>query len=201
MKKIRERIIELRKELGFTRTEFAARVGVSASYIHIIETGRQEPTLRVLESIARAFDIPIIYFFEDIDISEKPVEKLVSIPVKGKISEGKSIQWEDSGTITVPQKWAEKNMFFLKYEGSGIKTFDLKNGDFILVSSEDVLRNKDRVIVLFDDTSNFATLSFERGNWLLRPALEGDYTYILESKKFKILKINRIIRLVGKISK
>jgi len=201
MKKIRERIIELRKELGFTRTEFAARVGVSASYIHIIETGRQEPTLRVLESIARAFDIPIIYFFEDIDISEKPVEKLVSIPVKGKISEGKSIQWEDSGTITVPQKWAEKNMFFLKYEGSGIKTFDLKNGDFILVSSEDVLRNKDRVIVLFDDTSNFATLSFERGNWLLRPALEGDYTYILESKKFKILKINRIVRLVGKVSK
>ena len=201
MKKIRERIIELRKELGFTRTEFAARVGVSASYIHIIETGRQEPTLRVLESIARAFDIPIIYFFEDIDISEKPVEKLVSIPVKGKISEGKSIQWEDSGTITVPQKWAEKNMFFLKYEGSGIKTFDLKNGDFILVSSEDVLRNKDRVIVLFDDTSNFATLSFERGNWLLRPALEGDYTYILESKKFKILKINRIVRLVGKIGK
>ncbi|HEA83937.1 MAG TPA: XRE family transcriptional regulator [Thermodesulfobacterium geofontis] len=201
MKKIRERIIELRKELGFTRTEFAARVGVSASYIHIIETGRQEPTLRVLESIARAFDIPIIYFFEDIDISEKPVEKLVSIPVKGKISERKLIQWEDGGTITVPQKWAEKNMFFLKYEGSGIKTFDLKNGDFILVSSEDVLRNKDRVIVLFDDTSSFATLSFERGNWLLRPALEGDYTYILESKKFKILKINRIVRLVGKIGK
>lgn len=201
MRKIRERIIELRKELGFTRTEFAARVGVSASYIHIIETGRQEPTLRVLESIARAFDIPIIYFFEDIDISEKPVEKLVSVPIKGRISEKEAIHWEEGGSITIPQKWAEENMFFLKYQGKGIKSFDLRKGDFILVSQEETLRNKDRVIVLFDNTSSFATLSFERGNWLLRPAVEGDFTYILESRKFKILKINRIVRLVGKVSK
>ena len=157
--------------------------------------------MRVLESIARAFDIPIIYFFEDIDISEKPVEKLVSVPIKGRISEKEAIHWEEGGSITIPQKWAEENMFFLKYQGKGIKSFDLRKGDFILVSQEETLRNKDRVIVLFDSTSSFATLSFERGNWLLRPAVEGDFTYILESRKFKILKINRIVRLVGKISK
>lgn len=195
MGKIREKIIELRKELGFTRTEFAARVGVSASYIHIIETGRQEPTLRVLGSIAKAFDIPIIYFFEDIDISEQPVEKLIFIPIKGRISEREPIQWRDEGNITIPQKWVKSGMFFLKYEGKGIKPFDLKKGDYILVSNEETLRNKDRVIVLFDNTSSFAILSFERGNWILRPAIEGDFAYILESKKFKIFKIHKIVRL------
>ncbi|HQP00141.1 MAG TPA: helix-turn-helix transcriptional regulator, partial [Caldisericia bacterium] len=84
---LRDKIIELREKLGISRTEFAAKIGVSAAYIHILESGKQDVTLRVLESISKSFNIPLSYFFEDFEIEESNVIILSKIPIKAKIDE------------------------------------------------------------------------------------------------------------------
>ncbi len=62
-----ERIRKLRKGLGLTQKEFAGRVvgKVDYTYIGRMERGEQYPSLKMLEKIGKAFDVPLSYFFED----------------------------------------------------------------------------------------------------------------------------------------
>jgi transcriptional regulator with XRE-family HTH domain len=62
-----ERIRKLREGLGLTQKEFAGRVvgKVDYSYIGRMERGEQCPSIKMLEKIGKAFDVPLSYFFED----------------------------------------------------------------------------------------------------------------------------------------
>jgi len=62
-----ERIRKLRKRLGLTQKEFAGRVvgKVDYTYIGRMERGEQYPSIKMLEKIGKAFDVPLSYFFED----------------------------------------------------------------------------------------------------------------------------------------
>ena len=62
-----ERLKKLRKRLGLTQKEFAARVTGKLDYTYIgkIERGHQYPSLKMLERIGQAFSVPFSYFFED----------------------------------------------------------------------------------------------------------------------------------------
>jgi len=62
-----ERIRKLRKRLGLTQKEFAGRVvgKVDYTYIGRMERGEQYPSIKMLEKIGKAFDIPLSYFFQD----------------------------------------------------------------------------------------------------------------------------------------
>ena len=62
-----ERIRKLRKGLGLTQKEFAGRVvgKVDYTYIGRMERGEQYPSIKMLEKIGKAFDVPLSYFFED----------------------------------------------------------------------------------------------------------------------------------------
>lgn len=48
----------LRKEAGYSQEAFADRAGVARSYMSEVEVGRRNPTLRVVERIANALDVP-----------------------------------------------------------------------------------------------------------------------------------------------
>lgn len=56
------------------QSEFANLIGITQTYLSQIETGSKTPTIKVLESISEAFEIPlpIIFWFglEESDISE-----------------------------------------------------------------------------------------------------------------------------------
>ncbi len=62
-----ERIRKLRKRLGLTQKEFAGRVvgKVDYTYIGRMERGEQYPSIKMLEKIGKAFDVPLSYFFQD----------------------------------------------------------------------------------------------------------------------------------------
>ena len=62
-----ERLKKLRKRLGLTQKEFAARAAGKLDYTYIgkIERGHQYPSLKMLERIGQAFSVPLGYFFED----------------------------------------------------------------------------------------------------------------------------------------
>jgi len=62
-----ERIRKLREGLGLTQKEFAGRVvgKIDYTYIGRMERGEQYPSIKMLEKIGKAFDVPLSYFFED----------------------------------------------------------------------------------------------------------------------------------------
>jgi len=53
----------LRKERGWTQDDLAAETKVEQAAISLIENGRANPTLLMLESIARALDVAFIELF------------------------------------------------------------------------------------------------------------------------------------------
>lgn len=193
--RIRERLIELRKRLGLTRTEFAAKIGVSAAYIHILESGKQEITLRVLESISRSFEIPLTYFFEDINLEEETKIELKRLKVNYMINENKELIKGEFGEIHLPKKHVLNRSFIIKYLGENISSMDLEKGDFLIVSKEEELFNQDKLIVQIGKNVKFCTLCIKRGNYILLPQEESDFSFILDENKMNILKINKIVSI------
>ncbi len=55
------RIAALRRQMGLSQQELAARVGVSASAIGMYEQGRREPDCRGLVQLASALDVTTDY--------------------------------------------------------------------------------------------------------------------------------------------
>jgi len=47
----------LRKQAGFTQEAFADTIGLARSYMSGIETGRRNPTLDVVETVAAVLDV------------------------------------------------------------------------------------------------------------------------------------------------
>lgn len=192
---LRERLIHLRKKLGITRTEFAARIGVSTAYIHILESGKQEITLRVLESIVKSFDIPMSYFFEDFEIEETNSINLLRVPISAKIDENLKYIKIFLGEIYLEEKYIKKDISLIKYESSDLENFEIKRNDILLITKFDNLKSGDKLIVMINNYVKFCTLSVSRGNFLLLPSNVNDLCFIYDDKKMEVFKINKIIRI------
>lgn len=53
------RVRSLRRERGWTQVEMAEMLGVDRSYLSEIETGKKDPSLRVLKTIADGFHLSL----------------------------------------------------------------------------------------------------------------------------------------------
>lgn len=67
------RLRTLRKQLGYTVSEMAGRAGVSAGMISQIERGLSNPSIRVLERLRQALDVPLTSLLEpeDAELTEE----------------------------------------------------------------------------------------------------------------------------------
>ena len=54
-----KRVRKLRLERGWTQVEMAEMLGVDRSYLSEIETGKKDPSLRVLKTIADGFKLTL----------------------------------------------------------------------------------------------------------------------------------------------
>ncbi|WP_440709643.1 helix-turn-helix domain-containing protein [Herbiconiux sp. YIM B11900] len=59
------RIRHHRKEKGYTLDQLGARVGVVGSQLSLIENGRREPKLSLLQSLSGALDVPVTQLLSD----------------------------------------------------------------------------------------------------------------------------------------
>jgi transcriptional regulator with XRE-family HTH domain len=64
----------LRAAAGLNQSQFAKRVGISASMLSLIEAGKRDPTLRFLRDVSRALRIPsaALFVLALDDMSENP---------------------------------------------------------------------------------------------------------------------------------
>jgi len=58
-----KRIRELRKKKNLKLEDLAQKTGLSLSYISLVERGLKNPSLKALEKIAKAFNVPTSYLF------------------------------------------------------------------------------------------------------------------------------------------
>lgn len=58
------RVREMRLERGWTQVEMAEMFGLDRSYVSEIETGKKDPSLRVLKTIADGFKMSLSQFLE-----------------------------------------------------------------------------------------------------------------------------------------
>jgi len=56
-----------RKSAGISQEEFAHRLGLSVSYVSLLETENRQPTLTVLAAVAGEFGISLSEFFMEIE--------------------------------------------------------------------------------------------------------------------------------------
>ncbi|ABI77277.1 DNA-binding protein [Hyphomonas neptunium ATCC 15444] len=57
--KFGKRLRQLREERGWSQEEFADRAGLHRTYVSAVERGVRNPTLSVLERLAKALDIKL----------------------------------------------------------------------------------------------------------------------------------------------
>ncbi len=58
------RIKALRERRGMTQEQLAAKAGVSRTYLARLETARQDPTLSMLEKLAKALGVKVARLVE-----------------------------------------------------------------------------------------------------------------------------------------
>lgn len=61
------RISRLRKSAGMSLEDFAAKTGLSGSYLSEVENCMQEPTLRSMIKIAGAFGLDVMFLISGVD--------------------------------------------------------------------------------------------------------------------------------------
>jgi transcriptional regulator with XRE-family HTH domain len=71
-------IKKVRKNKGFNQQSFAEKVGITQSYLSLIESNSKKPSTEVLEKIANVAGIalPVLFWFtiDENDIDEKKLE-------------------------------------------------------------------------------------------------------------------------------
>lgn len=65
MKPVYERIEEIRKNKGVTKTHIAKRCGKTVSWYYGISVGRRIPDVNALQEIANALEVDVRIFFAD----------------------------------------------------------------------------------------------------------------------------------------
>lgn len=61
-----KRVRDLRRKSGWTQVELAELLGVDRSYLSEIETGKKDPSLRVLKTIADGFKMTLSQFLREL---------------------------------------------------------------------------------------------------------------------------------------
>lgn len=76
---IASKIKLMRRSRGMSQRELAEAIDQSPSSITMYETGRRNPEVSVLEAMADAFNVPLVSFFMDRDITADEIKLIQKI--------------------------------------------------------------------------------------------------------------------------
>ena len=94
-------ILRLLDERNMTKSELAGLSGVSVSFLSDLTTGKATPSLRVMEAIAAALEIPLPVMLERTDLSKEDLAKLAENKAYRILPQG--YEWV---TVVLPEQKA-----------------------------------------------------------------------------------------------
>lgn len=105
-------------ELKMTNLELSKRSGVSIAFISNLTTGKGNPSLKIMEAIARALEVPLPILLESTDLDQKTLDTLAG----GKAPSSLPLGYERVSAILpehhafIVKKWAAQSQKKLKQE-------------------------------------------------------------------------------------
>jgi len=132
-------------------------------------------------------------YIEDRSIEEK-AENLKEIPVFNEIAAGSPILMNDSmeDVYYLPKEWirTNKDVFMLKIRGDSMINRNINDGDYVVISREQSVKNKDIVAVEFAGEATLKTLKIQEDNIMFAPENEKyDPIIVGEYDEFNILGV------------
>src|SRR5699024_7004485 len=124
-----EKIQRLRKKKKVTQAGLAKALNISPSTVGMWEQGTNSPLMDKVTQMAKFFNVPISYFFEDVDMSSVNVAK---IPIYGHISCGDgAVIFEDPDDYEeIPIDWLNGGDHFMLYaKGDSMEGSRIFEGD------------------------------------------------------------------------
>lgn len=84
---------KVRVQKGFNQKQFCEKIGVTQSYLSLIENNKKKPSTEVLEKIAKSVNttLPVLFWFsvEEVDVDSGKVEVFNQLkPMIDKMLEG-----------------------------------------------------------------------------------------------------------------
>jgi repressor LexA len=142
-------IRRLREETGLSQRALARKAGISSQYLCDIEIGRTSPSLKSLEKIATALQLPPGRLLQTPDLFSSGV---IEIPVLGRVPAGGPILAEEVilGYLPMPRKLASEDTFCLEVRGDSMQDMGIDDGDFVLVRVQPTAENGQVVIARVD---------------------------------------------------
>lgn len=98
------------KQKNMKKSELAESTGISMSFISHLTTGKSNPSLKTMEAVAVALDVPLSYLLESHDLSKHDFNLLNSNNIDMKLPEGYEFV---SAILSKPRafqvkKWADE---------------------------------------------------------------------------------------------
>jgi transcriptional regulator with XRE-family HTH domain len=81
-------VIRMMEEQGMSKLELALRADMSPSFLSDLTNGRANPSLKIMESIARALDVPLPMLLEATDLPPDCLDALAGGKAPRSLPEG-----------------------------------------------------------------------------------------------------------------
>jgi phage repressor protein C with HTH and peptisase S24 domain len=165
-----KRLASVRKSLGLTQAEVARRLGWSPPNYARIEKGRITPSLRSLEAIAQAMEVPLSMITQESLLAEE-------VPVVAFASAGEAVEFTDQGYP------AGGGMYFLPRPPQ----FTDPNGFGVEVAGDSMVpKYEDGQVVMVDTrkrpvSGDYAVIGLMTGEKYVKRYREAGGRIILES--------------------
>ena len=69
-------ILRLLEEQGMTKLQLAEKANISISFLSDLTHGKANPSLKIMESIADAFEVPLAYLLESTELTPEQLAEL-----------------------------------------------------------------------------------------------------------------------------
>ncbi len=81
-------VLRLLDELGITKNELSDRAGMSVSFLSDLTNGKANPSLKIMESIAKALDVPLPALLEITDLDKETLDILAGGKAPSSLPDG-----------------------------------------------------------------------------------------------------------------
>ena len=208
--KFKDRLVQLRKELQLTQTEFAEKIGFSRTAISAWEIGRNEPSNEDTIKIADFFGVSVDYIIGNSDVRKNYVtaEKWNNtdefgnpavVLVYGTIPAGIPMEMIediiDTEEIDASMLKGGKEYFGLKIKGNSMYPEYLDGDTIILEKVDNVESGTDAVVRVNGDDATFKRV-FKNENGIILQPLNPEFQPMIYTNE-QIEKLP--VRVIGKV--
>lgn len=197
--KFKDRLVQLRKELNLTQTDFAEKIGFSRTAVSAWEIGRNEPSNEDTIKIADFFGVSVDYIIGKTNNRKGESSSSAVVLVYGTIPAGIPMEMIediiDTEEIDANMLKGGKEYFGLKIKGNSMYPEYLDGDTIILEKLDDVESGTDAVVMVNGNDGTFKRV-FKNENGIILQPLNPEYQPMIYTNE-QIEKLP--IKVIGKV--